>query len=92
MMENAFYFNCYFFCTTPTNRDLRQKAVYFPARTEFSMESLLRQHHIFFCIIANFYGVVTYPCGVIVIPEVIGVRAVSDAAIGDADADRCVTH
>ena len=28
----SFYFNYYFFCTTPTNRDLRQKAVCFPAR------------------------------------------------------------
>ena len=27
----SFYFNCYFFGTTPTNQDLRQKAVYFPA-------------------------------------------------------------
>ena len=26
----SFSFNCYFFCTTPTNRGLRQKAVYFP--------------------------------------------------------------
>ena len=26
----SFYFNCYYFCTTPTNRDLRLKAVYFP--------------------------------------------------------------
>ena len=48
--------------------------------------------YLFFCIIANFCGVVTSPCGVIVIPEVIGGRAVSDAAIGDADADRCVTQ
>ena len=28
----SFYFNCYFFRTTPTNRDLREKAVYFPSR------------------------------------------------------------
>ena len=28
----SFYFNSYFFRTTPTNRDLRQKAVYFPSR------------------------------------------------------------
>ena len=28
----SFYFNCYFFRTTPTNRDLREKAVYFPPR------------------------------------------------------------
>ena len=27
----SFYFN-YFFRTTPTNRDLREKAVYFPSR------------------------------------------------------------
>ena len=27
----CFYFNCHFFCTTATNRDLRQKAVYIPA-------------------------------------------------------------
>ena len=26
----SFYFNCYFFRTTPTNQDFRQKAVYFP--------------------------------------------------------------
>ena len=26
----SFYFNCYFFRMTPTNRDRRQKAVYFP--------------------------------------------------------------
>ena len=26
----SFYFKCYFFHTTPTNRDLREKAVYFP--------------------------------------------------------------
>ena len=33
MMENEnFYFNYYFFITTPTNRNLRQKAVYFPAQ------------------------------------------------------------
>ena len=31
----SFYFNSYFFRTTPTNRDLRQKAVYFPPRHEF---------------------------------------------------------
>ena len=29
----SFYFKCYFFRTTPTNRDLREKAVYFPPRT-----------------------------------------------------------
>ena len=28
----SFYFNCYFFRKTPTNRDLREKAVYFPPR------------------------------------------------------------
>ena len=28
-----FYFKCYFFRTTPTNRDLREKSVYFPPRT-----------------------------------------------------------
>ena len=28
----SFYFNCSFFRTTPTNRDLREKAVYFPPR------------------------------------------------------------
>ena len=28
----SFYLNCYFFCTSPTNRDLREKAVYFPPR------------------------------------------------------------
>ena len=28
----SFYFKCYFFRTTPTNRDLREKAVYFPPR------------------------------------------------------------
>ena len=28
----SFHFNCYFFHTTPTNQDHRQKAVYFPAR------------------------------------------------------------
>ena len=27
-----FYLNCYFFRTSPTNRDLREKAVYFPPR------------------------------------------------------------
>ena len=27
-----FYFNCSFFRTTPTNQDLREKAVYFPSR------------------------------------------------------------
>ena len=32
----SFYFNCYFFHTTPTNRDLRQKAVYFPALQSFT--------------------------------------------------------
>ena len=36
----SFYFNCYFFRTPPTNRDLRQKAVYFPARHEQSYSSL----------------------------------------------------
>ena len=30
----SFYFNCYFFCTTPTNQNLRQKAVYFSARPQ----------------------------------------------------------
>ena len=30
----SFYFNSYFFRTTPTNRDLRQKAVYFPPRLQ----------------------------------------------------------
>ena len=28
----SFYLNCYFFCTSPTNQDLREKAVYFPPR------------------------------------------------------------
>ena len=28
----SFYLNCYFFRTSPTNRDLREKAVYFPPR------------------------------------------------------------
>ena len=28
----SFYLNCYFFHTSPTNRDLREKAVYFPPR------------------------------------------------------------
>ena len=28
----SFYLNCYFFHTSPTNRDLRDKAVYFPSR------------------------------------------------------------
>ena len=28
----SFYFTCYFFRTTPTNQDLREKAVYFPPR------------------------------------------------------------
>ena len=28
----SFYFKCYFFRTTPTNRDLREKAVCFPPR------------------------------------------------------------
>ena len=28
----SFYFNCYFFRTTPTNQDLRHKAVYFQSR------------------------------------------------------------
>ena len=30
----SFYFNCYFSHTTSTNRDLRQKAVYFPPRQQ----------------------------------------------------------
>ena len=29
----SFYLNCYFFRTTPTNRDLREKAIYFPSLT-----------------------------------------------------------
>ena len=28
----SFYLNCYFFRTSPTNRDLREKAFYFPPR------------------------------------------------------------
>ena len=32
-----FYFNYYFFCTTPTNQDIRQKAVHFPARLPDSL-------------------------------------------------------
>ena len=28
----SFYLNCYFFRTSPTNRDLTEKAVYFPPR------------------------------------------------------------
>ena len=28
----SFYLNCYFFRTSPTNQDLREKAVYFPPR------------------------------------------------------------
>ena len=28
----SFYLNCYFFRTSPINRDLREKAVYFPPR------------------------------------------------------------
>ena len=38
----SFYFNCYFFRTTPTNRDLRQKAVYFPSRVTATVTSLQR--------------------------------------------------
>ena len=30
----SFYLNCYFFCTSPTNQDLREKAVYFPPRDD----------------------------------------------------------
>ena len=33
----SFYFNCYFFCTPPTNQDLRQKAVYFTSRIDARM-------------------------------------------------------
>ena len=29
----SFYLNCNFFRTSPTNRDLREKAVYFPSRS-----------------------------------------------------------
>ena len=39
----SFYFNCYFFCTTPTNRDLRQKAVYFPAQCSRIVYYVLNQ-------------------------------------------------
>ena len=34
-----FYFNCYFFRTTLTNRDLREKAVYFPPRPLWNLSS-----------------------------------------------------
>ena len=30
-----------FFCTTPTNRDLRQKAVYFPARAGSNSNTII---------------------------------------------------
>ena len=56
----SFYFN-YFFCTTPTNRDLRQKAIYFPARrynTKNSCASIYFGHKTLFS--PNFMIIIGY--------------------------------
>ena len=67
----------------------------------YSRRSLAWDHfcddiaNLFFCIIANFCSVVSDPCGIIAIPEVICCCADADVEIGDSvrtDADRCVTH
>ena len=78
----SFYLNCYFFHTSPTNRDLREKAVYFPPRllTPFRMEtswSLAWDH---FCRdIDDPCGVIADSCGIVMIPEAIGSSSVPDA-------------
>ena len=42
----SFYLNCYFFRTSSTNRDLREKAVYFPPRPTMAiMEETLTSGH-----------------------------------------------
>ena len=38
----SFYFKCYFFRTTPANRDLREKAVYFPPRWRITTKILVK--------------------------------------------------
>ena len=40
----SLYFKCYFFRTTPTNRDLREKAVYFPPRVATCQNLFDTQH------------------------------------------------
>ena len=40
----SFYFNSYFFRTTPTHRDLRQKAVYFPPRNTRTLHTRVAEH------------------------------------------------
>ena len=40
----SFYFNCYFFCTTPTNRDLRQKLFIFLHGAVEGGKSTLHSH------------------------------------------------
>ena len=47
----SFYLNCYFFRTSPTNRYLREKAVYFPPRYQYRIFFLGSNAHfdIFAC-------------------------------------------
>ena len=40
----SFDFNCSFLRTTPTNRDLRQKAVYFPARLARTLTTVVESY------------------------------------------------
>ena len=47
----SFYFNCYFFHTTPTNQDLRQKAVYFPAWSRWCI--LVRNKKLLTIVVGN---------------------------------------
>ena len=56
----SFYLNCYFFRTSPTNRDLREKAVYFPPRLSLSIvEETVRRSQIFLNFFFNHIIVLT---------------------------------
>ena len=61
----SFYFN-YFFRTTPTNRDLREKAVYFPSRIGFLMYHWSHSQAILYYYLAYIIGhrfIFTVQCG-----------------------------
>ena len=52
----SFFFNCYFFHTTPTNQDLREKTVYFPSRLPKGMPQGLTENDARLNFLQNIYS------------------------------------
>ena len=62
----SFYFNCYFFPTSPTNRDLREKAVYFPPRVSLF---LWKNHTRYFSVIDEKLSVIAGDFNIDLLPQ-----------------------